>query len=172
LETAITDPWYVARVRTGARDVRRAQDALADRGYETFYPRFIERDRRGESVKPYFVGYLFVCCPGGLWGEAARAPGVVSVLGNPMTGFAAEAPGEFMRKWREICGPSGVHDPIPARRVVARFEPNAPVRITEGHLADVFGIVKMDEGDRVKVLIHILGGEHVVGMSKQMVRAA
>ena len=169
---AITDPWYVARVRTGARDVRRAQDALADRGYETFYPRFIERDRRGETVKPYFVGYLFVCCPGGLWGEAARAPGVVSVLGNPMTGYAAEAPSEFMQRWREVCGPSGIHDPIPLRRVVTRFEPNSVVRITDGSFADLFAIVKMDEGERVKVLIEMLGGQRVVEIPKRSVSSA
>ena len=172
--TPISLRWFVARVNTGGRDVRRAQDALAGCGYETFNPRWIDRSDRakGEVIRPMFVGYLLFAAQDGLWGEAKRAQGVVCILGDRVTGSAAEVPEREMFRLHMLC-PGGIHDPDPPRAPVKRFALDSVVRVDDpdSPLFGRTGIVQMDDAGRVKVLMDILGGAPVELRRAQLVGA-
>ena len=166
--------WYVARVRPDEREVRRAQEHLWKQGYHTYHPRFIDAGRRGDVLKPYFPGYLLFGVEDGDTWTRWHGGAVISVLGNRYTGRAIEIPPTTMDAWRDRCGPLGIHDPKPRGQPVRKLDPNTPVVVMrdDGPFAGLPALVRLDDGDRVQVLMDILGGERVVELPKTRVVAA
>lgn len=144
-------PWYV--VHTVCHHEVRVEERLRARVLEVFLPRFVMASRRRDRKKllrvPLFPGYLFIqdVLDSPLYYDILKLPGVVRILANS----------------------SGLQ-PVPPetiesiRLAVASDRPQYPchylakgkrVRVVEGPLAGVIGIILESKEEKRKVAIEV-----------------
>ncbi len=143
--------WYV--VQTKPQSERRVEAKLAFRSVETFLPRIENPSRRGlVRIEPLFPGYLFVHVdrlPASL--DAVRwTPGVRRILSAG--GEPAPLDDQVINTIRSRLGEEGFV------RVGLPFGPGDQVRITDGPMAGLSGILERltSRAGRVRVLLGLL----------------
>jgi transcription antitermination factor NusG len=173
----LSERWYV--IRHKPFEGFRARNAIRRLGFEVYWPRFIDRKPRHDDViRPLFAGYLFArfdVSRGG-WGRIRRAdPVVVGVLGMEEGGAPIPVPhGEVERliaQARAIDLP--IEPPEDAEAAVVPLAEGCEVAILDARLMGARGLLKSDRGgERVKVLLSILGAERLVEVPRASVRYA
>ena len=147
--------WCAARLMPKREAV--ATECLRLAGFQTYLPRLREhrvvRGRRVEVSPPLFVGYLFIAIVS-RWYDARWCPGVASLIMNG-TG-PARVPDSIISEIR-----SRERNGLVELAKPPRFRCGDRVRIVQGpfrqHLALFDG---MRPGERVAVLLQLLGGQH------------
>jgi transcription antitermination factor NusG len=145
-----------------------ALHCLAAAGYAVYYPRLREQRRSyGRKIEvrpPLFLNYAFVRIEL-QWHTARWAPGVCRLVtnGDGRPAIVAEAIISEIRA-RERNGLVELPKP--------QLEPGAKVRIVEGPLAGLQGLVAgMKPRARVEVLLALLGGQQRVALARDAVEA-
>jgi transcriptional antiterminator RfaH len=171
----LSERWYV--IRHKPFEGFRARNAIRRLGFEAHWPRVIDRKpRRNDVIEPLFPGYLFArfdVTRGG-WGRIRRADAVVGVLGMEEGGAPIPVPhGEVERliaQARAIDLP--IEPPEDADASVVPLAEGAEVTILDARLMGAKGLLKSDRGgERVKVLLSILGAERLVQVPRAAVRS-
>lgn len=169
-----SERWYV--IRHKPFEGFRARNAIRRLGFEVHWPRVIVRvPRRNDVIEPLFPGYLFArfdLTRGG-WGRVCRADSVVGVLGMEGGGAPLPVPaGEVERliaQARAIDLP--VEPPEDADGAVTPLEEGDAVILLDARLMGAKGLLKADRGgERVKVLLTIMGAERLVEVPRAAVR--
>lgn len=145
--------WYV--VHTAVRGEWLAHKALRAAAFETLYLHYratvCHARRKIGVLRPLFPRYLFVAVgPGRSLYEVNTTPGVATVLhvgGVPLE-IAVEII-DLLRKRADEHGRTGA--PRVRELVRPRFAPGAAVRIVEGPLMDLRGIIEVDRGTEARV---------------------
>jgi len=143
--------WYV--VHTCCHHEARVEERLQRQGLEVFLPRLTEvrrwRDRKKVLRLPLFPGYLFVhdVLDTPTYYDIIKLPGVVRLIGNK--GTLATVPPETMES---------------IKLAVASDRPYYPyryllkgkwVRVVEGPLAGVVGIIREHKDQKRKVVVEV-----------------
>lgn len=158
-----TLPWYV--VHTKVRQERAACDNLARQGYAVYLPQIKRlkriRGRQQARQEPLFPRYLFLQ-PGSSAHSIAPArstPGVTTIVHFGLE--PAVVPPETL---------AGIRD-FEARRNEARVEDIGPfnrgerVRVLDGPLSGLEGLISGVSRERVVVLMQLLGQDTRVSLS-------
>lgn len=174
---AESDPWYAVMTRPGME--QKADRALRERGFMTFYPFTRERKYRKrpgsqkrhivEIERPYFSRYLFIVLR---WGQSVyavnEAPGVSTVVyfgGHPLH-IPDDVMGEIIRMAdpepadendRGMVGFTDLTEPA----VSEKREPLAVgTKILHGDNSPFAGLVSQiafDDGNKIRVWLRMLG---------------
>ncbi len=144
-------PWHV--IHTCSRHEARVEEHLQSKGLEVFLPRFTTvsfwRDRKKLLNVPLFPGYLFVCdaleVP--IYHEIIKLRGVVRILGNS-AGFQA-VPRETIESIKLAVASERPYYPYRSLLKGKR------VRVVEGPLAGVVGIIVERKDHKRKVVIEV-----------------
>jgi transcription antitermination factor NusG len=130
--------WHVVRVRANAE--RQVARSLSCRDIEVFLPlqKHASRNKRGTIERPLFPGYVFAGFNGRITLPVVACPGVVHIL---CRGNVPEVmdPAEIFALQTVACR---AHTLLP----LPVFDYGERVRIRQGPLTDVEGIVLRDEG--------------------------
>lgn len=163
--------WYVARHT--AHDARVALQFIRRLGFDAFWPlEEVLRRKRDSELKPILPGYLFVRFDAGRdpWGKIKHQPCVLGVLCSAQ-GTPLPLPIGVAENMIEAAGGlNGVilaSVPLPTRAV--KIDVGAGLRVTSGPFAGRDAIMRADHGDRVDVLMKLLGAEPVVRLSRDQV---
>jgi len=159
--------WHV--VQTKPHQEERVAEQLADRaGIESYAPRIevlaVRRGAKAKVVKPLFPGYVFARLDlPAEWKLATFTRGALCVLGG----------------WDE---PRAVEDLAIAAirererrrdRLIAyyRFRPRESVVVRAGPLKDLYGIFEryVDEGERVRILLSLVGYQASVELESELI---
>jgi transcriptional antiterminator NusG len=156
-------PWYVVRVKANAE--RKVAQSLANRGVEVFLPlqkRPSKRKSMGMIEIPLFPGYVFSRFPWNGSQIVLTCEGVVHILCRgsvPEPVDAAE-----MRSLLVLSRTAPCLSPMPA------FTTGQKVKITEGPLTNVEGIVLRDSGrQRLVVSVSLLHRSVVAEIDREWV---
>ncbi len=162
--------WYV--VHTRPHQERRAEVNLARQGFRVWLP-VMERSRRHarriETVRvPLFPGYLFVALDIGseAWHAINGTFGVRWLLSD---GEHPQAlPGEFVTRLQDAVGGDGLSTAAPAD-----LRPGDAVTIAAGPFVECAAVVlRLAPGERVEVLLEVLGGRVSARLPRRAVIAA
>lgn len=174
----LSERWYTIQHKPfeGAR----ARIAIRRAGFEVHWPRqIVRRHRRDDVLEPLFPGYLFarfdVARRG--WGGIQRADHVVGILGLREVG--APIPVAVGEVERLIERAGAIDLPIDSTGddrfhvLVEPIKPGTPLTLLDERLFGQPAILKADRGgDRVKVLLQMLGCDRVVELARASVRVA
>ncbi len=179
--------WYVARTKYG-------QTALADReirqaGYTVFAPTIFKpatdarRDSNGtmRPGKPDRVDYLFVRyiivsldLSDPIWRDILHCDGVERILssfnGASSIGIPIAVPDAAIAQIRKLLNRN---DCVDSRVLIAAtakaIEPGIKVRILDGPMRDFEAICEMSDGDRIMLLMELLGRPQRIAMAQSFV---
>ena len=161
--------WYVVQTRPHAET--EAQAHLQRQGFTTYLPKLIKSHRHARRVqmvtRPLFPRYLFVLIDttNQRWRAIRSTFGVMSLVGGG-DGPTPLRPG-IVEALRERESTDGYFH---AR--TAPFTPGAAVRVMDGFFASCLGFFEaMSEGQRVSVLLDLLGRQVRVVLDRQSVTA-
>lgn len=152
-------PWYVGHTKPKQEDHVSVQ--LAELGLQVFLPKVcVRRKRRGHTtsqVEPLFPGYVFIAAnlTPPVWNAIRWTRGVKAILGcNGIPSPVSDAPIALIM--RQVSGDGVVQS-------TSAFAPGDPVRITDGLLAGLSGILERgaSRSGRVQVLLDMLQGATV-----------
>jgi transcription antitermination factor NusG len=144
-------PWYV--IHSCCHHEGRVEERLKARGLEVFLPRCLMASRRRDRKKvlqvPMFPGYLFIqdALDSPVYYEILRLPGVVRVLANN-TGLLP-VPLQTIESIRLAVAADRPRYPYPYLAKGKR------VRVLEGSLAGVIGIILEAKEEKRKVVIEV-----------------
>ena len=153
--------WYV--VQTQARREKRADFHLKQQGFRAFLPlhqKTVRHARQFRAVQaPFFPRYLFVRLDLGRdrWRSVNGTFGVTSMI---MEGERPKpVPPGVVESMMSTADPAGLISAVP------RLSLGDTVRIVRGPLSGLVGeLAALDEGQRVKVLLDILGKDTLVAI--------
>jgi transcription antitermination factor NusG len=159
-EEVTEQKWWVAHVLT-AREAY-AEQHLRRQGFDVFVPRYSKTVRHARQFRhvlaPLFPGYLFVRA-----GAAMRWRSINGTRGVRQLVMVGDRPAEL---------PADFVDEL-ARGLAAAPEPGSQIEVTGGPLAGSVGqLLALEPGERVKVLLSLLGGEVVVTMPRAEIKQA
>jgi transcription termination/antitermination protein NusG len=144
--------WYV--VHTCSHHERRVERRLQERGLEVFLPSLTVvrrwRDRKKILQVPLFPGYLFVhdaLETNSTYYDVIMAPGVVQILGN--NGRLQSVPPETIESIRLVTASDRPYYPY---RYLLKGK---RVRVAEGPLAGVIGIIREHKEQKRKVVVEV-----------------
>lgn len=144
-------PWYV--IHTCCHHEVRVEERLRQKGLEVFLPRYTRASRRRDRKKflqvPLFPGYLFVqdLLEDFTYYDIIRLPGVVRVLAN--RGRLQPVPQETIESIRCALNCDRPYYPYTCLTKGER------VRVAEGPLAGVVGIIAETKDQKRKVIIEV-----------------
>jgi len=144
-------PWYV--IHTCCHHEVRVEARLKAKGLEVFLPRCLMASRRRDRKKvlqvPLFPGYLFIhdALDSPVYYEILKLPGVVRLLTNS-TGLLP-VPTETIGSIKLAVAASRPHYPYPF------LKKGKMVRVMEGPLAGVVGIILEAKKEKRKVVIEV-----------------
>lgn len=169
------DPWYVvlhranagARVRLGIRSL----DLPGGAECEVHWPRFIERKpRQDDVIRSLYPGYMFARVPKGVsWGTIAReVAGVIRLLSDER-GLPLPVPHALVQRHMDRAGGAidGLIDETPES--IARFRAKQRLAVVSGPFEGWDGVCHMDEGDRIRMFLTMLGGDRLVTLPRNAV---
>ncbi len=175
-------PWHVVRYNLASGTLARA--ALHRLGVSTFLPllRLAVPDRRvGRRIVtvPAFPGYLFAQWrPGFTWQRILAEPGVLSgpagilrPMGDPYGHPQAVSP-DFMDELMSRAKDGGVIEDASVPVPLPAIPTGAEVRVTKGPFAGLTGLCQLSSGERVAVLLQVLGGQRTVTAKRRDVERA
>lgn len=162
---APADRWYCVSIRPGMRFI--AIDALVRQGYPTLMP-MIERELRdgGRTLSQMFPGYLFVRFDrdGERWRPIASTIGVMRLFGSSPE-RPTPIPFGIVENMARIAGPDG--------QVIIQlpdiFRMGQRLRLTNGPFADLIGVCRLSDGDRIRLLVEAMGHAIEVDVARSMV---
>jgi transcription antitermination factor NusG len=162
--------WICARASPNSMGL--ACRSVAENGFETFVPKTREKvGVRWKSV-PLFGLYFFVRIDR-QWRAVERSAGVNIVV--KFGAAPAEVPPGEIKRLLELADEDGIvrlPHRRPRRNGHAIFEPGAAVTITAGAFSGFEAIVQgMSAGDRLLVLMHVLGGPTKVEIAAGLIAA-
>lgn len=144
---------------------------LERQGFEAFLPQVhhIRRigTRRREVLEPFFASYLFACLDPATdrWRSINGTIGVRRIV--CFGDLPAPLPAGFVEDLRGSFGPNG------ELHFEERLAPGDPVRIIGGPLGDHCGtLFAAGPGERVTILLDLLGAKRRVMMTRSRLRAA
>lgn len=144
-------PWYV--IHTCCHHEARVETRLRQKGLEVFLPRCIRASRRCDRKKllqvPLFPGYLFVqdLLETFTYYDILRLPGVVRILSN--RGRLQQVPKETIESIRLALTSDRPYYPYSCLKKGER------VRVAEGPLTGVVGIIVEAKDQKRKVIIEV-----------------
>lgn len=143
-------PWYV--IHTCCRHEMRVEDRLKKQGLEVFLPRCLmisRRDRKKFLQVPMFPGYLFIqdAMDSPVYYNILKLPGVVRVLAN--SNGLQPVPRETIESIRLAVNTDRPHYPY------AYLQKGKRVRVAEGPLAGLFGIILESKSRKRKVVVSV-----------------
>ncbi|MDD5640757.1 MAG: UpxY family transcription antiterminator [Syntrophales bacterium] len=144
-------PWYV--IHTCCHHEGRVEERLRQKGLEVFLPRCLRASRRRDRKKllqvPLFPGYLFVqdLLENFTYRDIIRLPGVVRILTN--SGRLQPVPRETIESIRLALTSNRPYYPDSCLKKGER------VRVAEGPLAGVVGIIAEAKDQKRKVIIEV-----------------
>lgn len=138
---------------------------------EVHWPRFVERlPRRDDVIRPLYPGYMFVRPPdGAVWGPIVRdVPNVFRLLADER-GKPFVVPDALVQRHIDRAGGAvdGLIDETPES--IARFRAKQRLHVTSGPLEGWEGVCHLDDGERVKMFLTMLGGERLVTLARNAV---
>ena len=158
--------WFV--VRTQPHREALAARQLANQDYRVFLPRFFKvrrHARKFETISaPLFPGYLFIILDllRDRWRSVNGTYGVDRLLTR--AGQPEPVPRGLVEQLIRAATPEGMVQTRPALKAGQR------VRVSAGPFADLLGrLENLDGVGRVRVLLHLLGGEVPVTLSETLV---
>jgi transcription termination/antitermination protein NusG len=143
--------WYV--VYAWLRNEARIESALQNKGIETYLPRVIvpsrRRDRKVLLKLPVFPGYLFVHShlETAVYHEIIKQPGVICILGN--NGKLVPVPDIQIQSLKAIMASDKPYYPL------AHLEIGKQVRIIDGPLSGVVGIIKKQREKKRRIVVAV-----------------
>ena len=182
--------WYALAVQSQAT----TRERLAERDWEVFDPRVVERighPRRGVSERegPLFPGYLFVHTPPAQteWHRLNREPGVLGIVRageNPIPAQPGKIEDLIRLALIEGDGTVWIDDtdklkpevrpgPLPGKRDRNRpppFKVDQLLQIDAGPFTSFQGLYVEGEGDRLKLWVDIFGRQVLHEISEALVR--
>jgi transcription termination/antitermination protein NusG len=158
-----SSPWYVVRVKANAE--RKVAQSLTNRGLEVFLPlqkRPSKRKKMGLIEIPLFAGYIFSRFTWNCTQTVLTCEGVVHILSRGSVPEPVDP--DEMRSLLVLSRSVPSLSPLPA------FTTGQKVKITEGPLADVEGIVLRDSGrQRLIVSVSLLRRSVVAEIDREWV---
>jgi len=150
--------WYAARAKTGQESI--ALDNLARQSFTAYYPQVeVERRRRGRITVEHeglFPGYVLVkfALEPRAWRAINGTRGVIRLLSFSVEGAPSPLPvGEIERlQEREKQGQLHISE-------IMRLHRGDTVRLKIGMAVDQIGEVVRTRGERVELLLSLLGRE-------------
>ena len=159
--------WYV--VNTLPHQEGRAEQNLRRQSFTTLLPvtkKTRRHARRIDTVRaPLFPGYLFVQLDLAKqrWSSINSTFGVKRLLSNGLQ--PTEAPRDFIAALQDTIDEDGIAA-VPA----PELQPGQQVRIATGPFADtIAAVLHLSPGERVKVLLDVLGGNVSATMPRRAV---
>jgi transcriptional antiterminator RfaH len=151
-ELPMTPQWYALWVMSNAEFM--VEEALAGRGIQAFLPSWSEivqwSDRKKETTRPLFPGYLFARCADSRVPDIVSIAGVIKILPENLTPLTVDD-AEIENVRRLLAAGAG----RPMK--VCDYVTGDAVTIESGAFAGVKGIVQRTKnGTRVIVKIEIL----------------
>lgn len=169
-----SERWYV--IRHKPFEGHRARNAIRRLGFEVHWPRAIVRQpRRNDVIEPLFPGYLFarfdVARAG--WAAINKPDPIVGIVGVKEQGGPIPVPVGAVE--RLIAQAGAIDLPIipaeDADDVVVPLAAGEEVMLLDPHWMGLRGLLKADRGgERVKVLLTVLGAERLVEVPRASVR--
>lgn len=156
-------PWYVAY--TKARQEHMAKDNLLRQGYSVYLPQMkVVRRIRGRHqvrLEPLFPRYLFVQ-PGSSDQSIAPVRSTFGVTGIVRFNHApAVMKPETLQGIREL----ELRQSAATDEELSPFRPGERIRVAEGPLSGLEGLVSSASQQRIIVLLHLLGRDTRVSIS-------
>lgn len=157
--------WYVATLNNFGEIA--ARENLQRQGFQTFSPRCLVRRRvRGtfeDVVRPYFPGYIFVRLDldHDDWGKVYGTRGVKNMI-PPLPAKPVRVPERAMKVLFDKCNGDWVNSENIDAALSKVIPIGSTVRLLKGTFAGDEVKVAWAEGDRVKVLMSLLGAEREV----------
>jgi transcriptional antiterminator RfaH len=154
----------------------RARNAIRRLGFEAHWPRIIDRKpRRNDVILPLFPCYLFArfdVTKGG-WGAIADAAAVTAIIGVREFGAPTGMPVGAVE--RLIAQAGAIDLPIDPTgdldEVLPPLKEGSDVELLDVRFMGAKGLLKESRGgERVKVLLNILGAERLVEVPRELVR--
>jgi len=157
--------WYVIQTKTKKEE--EVNFYLSTKGLEIFFPLMetfiLKHGGTNRELKPLFPSYIF----GRFeleenYSLVKWARGVKKILG--FGGYPTPVADEVVKL---------IKDKTDKNRVVRRarnFQPNDVIRVTSGPLRDLLGVFErwMSEGERVRVLLNLIGYQPAVELHHSM----
>ena len=136
---------------------------LLNKGFHTFLP--LHQPAAGQVLRPLFPGWLFVQFDhaAGQWGRINGAPGVRQLYAD--TPLAQE----LIEHLIELYGPNGKAVYPPGVHQQAPIEVGSVVRVLDGSAVDMVGICQWSDGDKVRLLMQMMGGQVRVTVARHLV---
>lgn len=162
--------WFVAS--TLPRQEERAEVNLRRQGFDPWLPRFVRLRRHARRVDtvtaPLFPGYLFVRLNPAVqpWRSINGTYGVRSLLTQDNRPTAL--PDAFVEQLQSSVNERGLID-MPEETL----KPGSSVKLLGGAFADCIGtLFRLPDGDRVTLLIQVLGRQVSTTVSRHIVAPA
>lgn len=126
---------------------------LTTKGFATFLP--LHQPGVGQVLRPLFPGWLFVQFDyqAGRWGTINGTPGVRELHSD--TPLAQDLVTHLI----ELYGPGGKAVYPPGAHPMEPIEAGRLVRVSSGDVIDLVGIVQWSDGDKVRLLAEMMGGQ-------------
>jgi transcriptional antiterminator RfaH len=136
---------------------------LTTKGFATFLP--LHQTGVGQVLRPLFPGWLFVQFDhqAGRWGAINGTPGVRELHSD--TPLASDLVVELIA----LYGPGGKAVYPPGAHAMEPIEAGKLVRVTSGDVIDLVGIVQWSDGDKVRLLAEMMGGQVRVTVQRHQV---
>jgi len=171
MEIAPGQRWYVVQTRPHAE--AKAEQNLRRQAFGTYLPRYLKRRRHARRIEnvaaPLFPRYLFVAAD--LASQRWRA--IHSTLGVSQLVSNGDSPvpvseGILQELW-QLQNDAG----YVCLQAAPRFSPGDRVRVSDGVFSDCFGLFEgMTDGERVAILLDLLGRKVKVVLDAELVEAA
>lgn len=159
--------WFVLQLKP--QGLNRAEENLMRQGFESFCPKRIEsilrRGRRSAKRVPLFPGYLFVAFDPGSrgWTSLHATRGVARLIVTDIR-KPTPLPSSFMAGLMARCDDQGVLGAPPCLAQGDR------IRLLSGPFADtVASIEKLEDGDRIRILMDLMGRQTPISISTSQV---
>lgn len=153
-----SDAWRVAMVRPNLE--KEAAGELHKEGFLVFVPLefvtiVVKGGRKVRRPSVMIPGYVFVRTDAKNWGEAARLPGVIRMVGQFNDGGPPCLPTGFIEYWMSV----GVR-PMMQQGAVPQVKWR--MRLASGDYAGTIARLNgIDKRGRLVILMHLLGKEHI-----------
>ncbi len=152
--------WWVAQVLVGKETL--AEQHLRRQGFDVLVPRYRKTVRHARQFRTVlaalFPGYLFVRA-----GNATRWRSINGTRGVRQLVMMGDRPGELPDALVQALSASLAEPPAPG----------SAIEVTAGPFAGTLGqLLALEAGERVKVLLSLLGGEVVVTMPRAEIKQA
>ncbi|MEH2561412.1 transcription termination/antitermination protein NusG [Bradyrhizobium sp. AZCC 2289] len=162
--------WYV--VQTHPHSESRAELHLSRQGFEVYLPKYLKRRRHARKsdavAVPLFPGYLFVAIDlmTQRWRSVSSTIGVTRLV---CRGDApAELPPDVIAGLRQREDGQGF-----VQQLQYVLSPGDQIRVVDGAFSDFLGLFEgMTAGERVAVLLDLLGRKVRVVMDAEVIEAA